>query len=144
MATQHPFQIEAFLNNGLIDTTKYVIKIERRGIHPGVISAFLTEAIGPDTAAADIKLAHGYVRGKNTHAWVLATDKVSVFNEYLAKFDVMGLVNHLKALRAKLDANKPTKPKKAALISVPMPEGGEEDSGDEDEEGDDEDDSDLD
>lgn len=134
----HPFHIEAFLlENGTIDTTKYLVKVGRGTLHPGVVSMFLTEAIGVDESVEDAKLAHGYIRGSRAHAWVLPAAKVPAFNEYLAKFNVMTLVNHLKALRAKIG---PSTPKvKPVLTSVPMPE-----SDDEDDSYDQETDSDLD
>jgi len=127
MSQAHPFRIEAFLlENGTIDTTKYMVKVGRGTLHPGVISMFLTEAIGVDESVEDPKLAHGYTRGSRAHAWVLPTAKVAAFNEYLAKFNVMTLVNHLKALRAKIG---PSVPKvKPSLTSVPMPADDEDDS----------------
>jgi hypothetical protein len=129
MSQAHPFHIEAFLlDNGTIDTTRYMLKVARGSIHPGVISAFLTEAIGQDTtvggdngAGVDPKHAHGYVRGSRAHAWVLPTEKVALFNEYLSKFNVMSLVNHFKALRAKIGPSTPKAPK-PVLASVPMPD----------------------
>lgn len=128
MSQAHPFHIEAFLlDNGTIDTTRYMLKIARSSIHPGVISAFLTEAIGPDTTVADPKLAHGYTRGSRAHAWILPADKVAAFNDYLSKFNVMTLINHFKALRAKMPAKTPKAPK-VVLYSVPMTE--TEDDGD--------------
>lgn len=117
MSQAHPFHIEAFLlDNGTVDTTRYVLKIGRGTLHPGVVSAFITEAIGPDATVTDTKLAHGYSRGSRAHAWVLPTDKIAAFNEYLTKFNVMTLVNHLKALRASMPA-KVAKMAKAAKAS---------------------------
>lgn len=119
MSQQHPFHFGAFLlDNGTVDTSRYVLQVARNSLHPGVVSAFITEAIGVDATATDPKLAHGYVRGTRAHVWVIPTDKIALFNEYLTKFNVMSLVNHLKALRAKMGSSTKVKPVKPTHLKV--------------------------
>lgn len=131
-----PFKTVVFENgDGTIDPTKFVLKHPRNQIHPGVLTEFLNEALGPDVSAADPTKAHGYGQGYRYHRWVLTVAQIVCLNNHLLSFGTLDkLKSHFVELRTKFEpTTAPTKPK---FTLVPLEETGEESDGEDDHNGD--------
>lgn len=99
------FKVSVFENkDGTIDTSKFMVKISRRSLHPGVATCLLVEALGvtainPQETAPELKEMFGYVRGSRYHMWCLTAPQLEQVSAFLAKISGPDLQAHLVELR---------------------------------------------
>lgn len=81
------FQVRVFEKDGVLDTSKFVLKVGRGGFHPGVAAMLLAEAFGLSMISGTaLKDLFEYAKGARYHRWTLTGSELEQVSRYLAKF----------------------------------------------------------
>lgn len=91
--------------DGLIDTSKFMLKVRRRTIHPGVVAGLLAEAFGIAviSGAGALKSMFDYTKGKSYHMWCVNASQLDTISQHLVKYSDGDLQGRIKELRATFD-----------------------------------------
>lgn len=119
------FTVEAFKSvEGVEDPSKFVVKLRRKTIHPGVMTKFIAEAIGSEDTSDK---AFNYFRGLKNHQWTLTADELGKLKAHMSTFTAETLQARFKELRAEFPVVPPVASKDDLLAALQASVGGDED-----------------
>ncbi len=128
------FTVEPFKGPEGVEEGKFVIKLRRRTVHPGVMSKFIAEALGVEDAT---EASFEYKRGDLCHMWTVSTDELTKLKDHMGTFTSETLMAHFTELRSSFPKAAPATGDDllASLADAPKVEDAEDDDGEPEDDG---------